>query len=273
MTNLQNTVRPSLISLGAPWVKAVWHRCFANGPGLLTIFILGVFSLSPVTPASAGEKLVINSGNANPYITPEGGGFYAEIAAEAFRRIDIEVEVIPVVAARALINANRGIEDGIIARIAGLEKEYPNLIRVPEKIVDFGFTAFTRDLKFKVNGWDSLKPYEIGFVSGWQIFEKNITEAKLITKVKTADHLFQMLDKDRIEVGLYERWGGAWWIRELGLDLQPLEPPVSVMPLFLYLHKQHADLVPRVTQTLRDMKKDGSYQAIYDRNLSVLIDR
>jgi len=227
----------------------------------------------PVTPASAGEKLVLNSGNASPYITPEGGGFYAEIVAEVFRRIDIEAEVIQVVSARALINANRGIEDGNIARIAGMEKEYPNLIRVPEKIVDFVFTAFTRDLKFDVDGWDSLKRYEVGFVTGWQIYEKNITEAKLITRVKTGENLFRMLDKDRIEVGMYERWGGAWWIRELGLDLQPLEPPVSVMPLFLYLHKKQAALVPKLTQVLRDMKNDGSYQAIYDRNLSVLMDR
>jgi len=256
----------------------VWHtvgikrfnQTFYSGK-LITLFILLVISLVPAATTIASEKLVINCGNSSPYITPDGRGFYADVIEEAFRRIDIEAELIYVVAARALINANQGIEDGNIARLAGMEKKFPNLIRVPEKIIDFEFTAFTRDVDFKVDGWDSLKPYEIGIVTGWKIYERNITEARLITKVKKSEQLFRLLDKGRIEVAMYERWGGAWIIRELGLDLRPLAPPLTVRPLYLYLHKKHAALVPRVYQVLIEMKKDGSYQAIYDRNFSDLV--
>ena len=232
----------------------------------IVLMILTSLTLFSAGRAVSGQKLVLNFGNASPYITPEGKGFYADIAAEAFRRIDIEAEVIYIVSAQSLINANQGIEDGNMARIAGMEKKFPNLIPVPEKIVDFEFTAFTHEVDFKVDGWDSLKPYEVGIVTGWKIYEKNITEAKLIKKVKRSEQLFRLLDKARIEVAMYQRWGGAWLIKEPGLD-----PPITVKPLYMYLHKKHVALVPKVPQALIDMKKDGSYQAIYDRNFSALI--
>jgi polar amino acid transport system substrate-binding protein len=237
----------------------------------IVLMILTSLTLFSAGRAVAGQKLELNYGNASPYIAPEGKGFYADIAAEAFRRIDIEAEVIYIVSARSLINANQGIEDGNMARIAGMEKKFPNLIPVPEKIVDFEFTAFTREVDFKVDGWGSLKPYEVGIVTGWKIYGKNITEVKLITKVKRSEQLFRILDKGRIEVAMYERWDGAWLIKELGLDLRPLDPPITVKPLYLYLHKKPTALVPKVAQALIDMKKDGSYQAIYDRNFSALI--
>lgn len=245
---------------------------FSNRVNHIALLILMTITLLSTSTQVSAEKLVINSGIADPYITSDGRGFYTEIAAEAFSRINIETEVILVSPGRSLINANQGIEDGNIGHIRGMEINFPNLIRVPEEIMEWEFIAFVREVNFKVDGWSSLKPYEVGFITGWKIYERNITDAIHITKLKSDEQLFNMLNRNRIEVGMHERWGGSWWIKELGFDIETLEPPVKIMPMYLYLHKKHAALVPKVNQALIEMKKDGSYQKIYDRNLSYLLD-
>jgi len=41
-----------------------------------------------------------------------------------------------------------------------------------------------------------------------------------------------------------------------------LEPPFAVREMFLYLNKKHARLVAPVSESLKNMKEDGSYQSI-----------
>ena len=58
-----------------------------------------------------------------------------EVLREAYRRIgyDIRFEFLP--GKRSLEYANKGLTDGDVARIAGTEKKYPNLIPVPTPII------------------------------------------------------------------------------------------------------------------------------------------
>jgi polar amino acid transport system substrate-binding protein len=41
--------------------------------------------------------------------------------------------------------------------------------------------------------------------------------------------------------------------------------------MFIYLHKKHEALVPRVAQALARMKANGSYQRIFDATLTSLV--
>jgi polar amino acid transport system substrate-binding protein len=41
-----------------------------------------------------------------------------------------------------------------------------------------------------------------------------------------------------------------------------LLPPMEVMPLYIYLHKSHAALVPKLSAALRQMRADGSMQRL-----------
>jgi polar amino acid transport system substrate-binding protein len=104
--------------------------------GLLLLFLC--FS------ALASElSLVLNTAHVYPLSSPEGSGFEDKILKEAFRRIGKEIKIIHLPSERALINANEGTDDGNFARVAGLEKTYPNLIRVPERLWMFEFAVFS----------------------------------------------------------------------------------------------------------------------------------
>ena len=59
------------------------------------------------------------------------------------------------------------------------------------------------------------------------------------------------------------RTDGIALARGMGLaKVVPLSPALKDVDMFLYLHRRHETLVPRLAQALREMKADGSYQRI-----------
>jgi polar amino acid transport system substrate-binding protein len=43
--------------------------------------------------------------------------------------------------------------------------------------------------------------------------------------------------------------------------IAPIAPALKDVDMFLYLHKKHEALVPRLAQALREMKADGSHNS------------
>jgi polar amino acid transport system substrate-binding protein len=77
-----------------------------------------------------------------------------------------------------------------------------------------------------------------------------------------------LLDKNRVDVILMDRWQGQWVLGQSGHQFMLQEPPLARVEIFTYLNKKHAALVPRLAQALKDMKADGSYKKIYDATLN-----
>lgn len=221
-------------------------------------------------PVSADE-LVINSGRQEPFTTADGSGFYDRLVPAWFARLGLAARCIRLPSERALLNANAGVDDGNIARIEGLEKKYPNIVRVPETVIAFDFMVFSRQKEFTVAGWSSLAPYDVGYITGWKILERNITRARSITRVRGPVQLFGLLARGRADVVVFDRWGGLWRLRHGGVRARMLEPPLATRQLYLYLNRRHAALVPRLAQALREMKADGSYARIHAETLDVLV--
>lgn len=237
----------------------------------LFFFLILILVYSPV---HAAEKIVLSSGVLQPYTTPDRKGFLDQLVAAVFRELGMEAEVIiyPTATERGMLNANEGVDDGLAMRVAGLEKQYPNLIRVPEDVADNDFVAYTTGNRFTTDSWDSLKPYVVTYIIGWKVFEQNLPKGKEITLVRDADQLFGLLKAHRADIALYERWQGLVKTREMGFKVQVLEPPLVRTKMYMYLHKKHAALVPRVAQALAKLKRDGSYQRIVDRTLKPYAD-
>lgn len=226
---------------------------------LLLLLVLG----SGAGRAATEPTLIISDTYDTPYTTEAGDGFLDKVTAEAFRRSGLKLKMIRVSPERALLNANSGVEDGVSARIAGLEKTYTNLVRVPEKILDFPFVAFARQSKVAKGSWDALKPLAVGHIQGWKIFEQNLLPGTNVTIVDTAEQLFEMLERNRIDVALYERWLGLALAKKMGnKDIRVVEPALADREMFIYLNKRHADRVPAIATALRAVKADGTYSRI-----------
>lgn len=240
------------------------HPTLANAimslRSLLLRSLLGcVLALTLGAAGAQPPTLVVSTNN-----TPLDRKALQEISKEAFRRLGIELVLTSLPSERSLFAANAGEVDGEGLRVAGLGSQYPNLVQVPERYIGISFVAFARDATIRLdNGWDSLKPHSVAFITGWKMFEANAAGARVVNKVDKPEQLFRMLDGGRVDLALYTRADGIALVRSLGLtSIAPLTPALKDVDMYLYLHRRHEALVPRLAKVLREMKADGSYHRI-----------
>jgi polar amino acid transport system substrate-binding protein len=171
--------------------------------------IVALILLTICARAQASELLIqLNTTGQPPLNTASQNGFMDEITFEAFRRLNITLRIVQLPAERGLKRANRGIVDGEMSRVKGLDKHYKNLIRVPEKIMDWEFVAFSHLPSCLTQGWESLSDKSVAHLNGWKILENNIPATAEVIKTSNANILFNLLQKKRTDYAIYEVWGG-----------------------------------------------------------------
>lgn len=223
----------------------------------LTVLMLTVLACASA-PAWA-QTLTVSTNN-----TPLDRKVLQDVGQEALRRLNLTMDLVTLPSARSLAAADAGEVDGEGLRVADLSGQFPNLVQVPEPFVRISFVAFSRDATLTLDqGWASLKPYRVAFINGWKMFESNAGTARVVNKVERPEQLFQMLQAGHIDLALYTRADGLALARRLGLpELAPVSPSLRDVDLYLYLHKRHQALVPRLAATLRQMKVDGTYNRL-----------
>lgn len=236
---------------------------------LITLILFSLISHAAL--ATSATDLHIASGVRSPHSTPAQDGFIDRLVSEAFRQLGYTVVITPLPAKRALQETNTGNLDADLVRVQEIPHSFTNLRTVPEKLIDFDFMVFTRHARLTPQGWDSLKAYEVGIISGWKILERQLKGSRTLTLADDTRQLMRLLAQDRVDLVVSERWQGLQAIQDLGLsDVHMLEPPVKSREMFLMLHKRHAALIPRLTKTLRKMKQDGRYQHLFSETLEHL---
>jgi len=232
---------------------------------------MGSAFLAPGLVLAARPRLTLATGTLPPLASRPGQvGFLEALAVEVFNRIGYDVALLKLPFERALINANAGVEDGDVFRAAGFERDYPNLMRVPERVLELDFVAYALRPEVQVREWVDLARYHVGYVNGWKIFERNVKAARDITTVRDLDQLMPLLASGRADVVLVDRWQGLWLAREAGLVLRPLEPPLARAEMFIYLHRKHEALVAPVAAALAEVKRTGIWQRLVDEKLKPL---
>lgn len=205
------------------------------------------------------EELQLSVIANNP--THEGAWRVVQAAA---KRAGIPVAARSVPAERALALANSGATDGDVARIEGLEKQYPHLLRVTEPVYQFSAYAFALS-KLEVSaGWESLRGHGICMRRGIKLFELR-TESMPRQLLDDEASILRMLRNGGCELALLEP-NNPVVKAELAArpPLYKLLPPLEVAPLYLYLHRSHAALAPRFAEALKQMRQDGTLQKILD---------
>ncbi|WP_051284961.1 substrate-binding periplasmic protein [Nisaea denitrificans] len=236
----------------------------------LPAFIALVFCFSEQGLAEA-EKIRFSASVGMPFSNDENTGFEDRLTKEMFRRIGRDVEVRFVPAERALINLNDGLDDGALGRVKGVLKNFPGIVEIPEEAFVRDFVVFTRNARFVPSDWTSLAPYNVGYVNGWKILERNVRDAKSVVLAADGPQLFELLDRGRVDLVIYNRWGGLQQVRDMGLrGIHLLEPPLARAPHYFVLNVRHRDLAEPAARALRDMKADGSYQKIFEETLAHL---
>ncbi len=81
-----------------------------------------------------------------------------------------------------------------------------------------------------------------------------------------------MLASGRVQIVFEERLSGLEHMNRLNLKgVKILEPPLTINPLYHYLHKKHKVLAEKLTPVFQEMKDKGHFQRIYDNVLQELM--
>jgi polar amino acid transport system substrate-binding protein len=223
-----------------------------------------------VSNADGQDPLYIGSAFEPPISRTDQTGMVDLIVRQAFDRIGKNVFITHLPAERSLLNASMGINDGDLIRVEGLQKHYPDLIKVNEKLIDFEFVAFSKDSQIHIDGWHDLSRHSVGIVRGWKILEEKAAHA-LLTQVDSLALLFTLLEKGRADVVIYERLAGEYAMRSMTIaGVYLTATPLEIQPMYLYLHRAHSDLVDPLVSALKEMKQDGTYQRIIAEGLEAL---
>jgi polar amino acid transport system substrate-binding protein len=240
-------------------VSALIHR-------VLLAALASTLSLSSGMAAEP-RVLVLNEANAPPYSNPERTGFFDVVAIEAFRRAGLELHIVSVPAERSLLLSNSGVSDGELNRTSVVAELYPNLIRVPEKLGELQFAAFSKDGTIPGN-FDAFRGRSVGLIRGWKIYEKALAGRENVIAANDPEQLFRLLQLNRIEVALWERQMGQDYIQTHAMNaVRDLDPVLFIHEEFIYLHKRHAGHVSAIAAALRAMKQDGAYRRAYREKL------
>ena len=93
-------------------------------------------------------------------------------------------------------------------------------------------------------------------------------DTRSLTKVNEENLLFSLLQAGKIDLAVYDQTQGMAILKRLpNKNIRVLKPPFAVKPMYPYLHKHHAELVPKLEHALREMKKDGTFQRITQETL------
>lgn len=222
---------------------------------ILALLVLALLPLAQSAARAAEGDLVISTFPMRGQLSRSAG----QIMAEAYRRIGHTMELQFAPLERSLIIADGGKVDGELYRMEGLEKLYPNLRRVPAPLVRADFMVFARKgLPLRVDGWESLRPYVVGYVIGVKAIERGMPAGFNTNAVPDEEQLFLILDRGRVDVVISEINVGQEIVSRLGFHNNTmLQPPLMSIYLYHYVHVRNERLIPQLTTALQHMRAEG----------------
>lgn len=187
-----------------------------------------------------------------------------EILKVVYSRLNIQLELVDLPAKRAIIDSSEGKLDGEVHRNIRVQEQYPTLIPVRPAINYIEPSVFSKKEHFEVNGWESIKEYNIGIVRGVGTSEDGTKGMAKVHLATTLEQLMTILAGDRIDVAVSDAFSGLAALKKLKLDadVHLLTPPLQKIEIYHYLHEKHRDLIPQVEKVIQEMQTSGELEQL-----------
>jgi len=216
-------------------------------------------------PGVAADKIVLVGSNGTKASLT--GRWLNLIYTEAFRRLGYDLQYIGYPNERANVLAETGVVDGEIQRAASYEKIAKNLIKVEEPSFSVIVAAYAVTPGIVLDGWESLKntDYFVEYRRGSKVPQSGLSavvKPERLSTVSTVEMGLKKLIAGRTDIYVEQELVVEEVLREfdkIGFDHSFLYQAgiMWVGESHLFLHKKHAALLPKITEVLRTMKKEG----------------
>ncbi len=227
--------------------------------------------VNTVESASENPNVIVLAGDTPFYV--RSSKIIIATLEEAFNRLGREFKPVLLPSKRALIQANDKQVDGLLHRVANFHEmtnnQYPNLIRVESTVFSIYWTGLAKDKDIQIENWADLKNYSVGYMRGVVYVEKMVKEYvpdEQIYAAHSFEQALMMLNLGRIDV--------VPCARNVAHDILTLFPDkysdirevveFEEIDINVFLHKDHAELAKKLSETLDIMKAEGTFQGIYE---------
>lgn len=195
------------------------------------------------------------------------GRWLTLIYNEVFQRIGITWAYDAYSSARASALSDSGQADGEINRVSGYGNGHPNLLRVDEPHFTTRLVAYAVKPGITLNGWKSLenKTYLIEYRRGTQIVRKGLPASvnpENVSTVITAEQGLKKLIVGRTDI--YIDVESLITEVQMRIDKNRYDPSglynaglLAEDTLHMYVHKNRADLIPKIESILKALKQEG----------------
>ncbi|MDC8772514.1 substrate-binding periplasmic protein [Roseateles albus] len=188
------------------------------------------------------------------------------ILRKVYANLGYELVVVPMPFARSVMAANNGDFDGEVARLPYIEESAKNLLRVPVAVNVTEYVPYIlQGTSTDLSSWDKINAsgLSIGARRGAQLTESSVRQDRL-RLVNSYDSLLAMLLLHRIDVAIAPKGQLEEYYLNVHESNKPdiskiqVLPVFASMPVYHYLHKKNAALVPMVE---REIKRINSGQS------------
>jgi polar amino acid transport system substrate-binding protein len=220
------------------------------------IFVLFLFSMSAI----AEEKLVFATHSRAPLSL-----YLKEVIQEALKPYSIQAEVLELPGSRVILQVNNGRIDGDLSRVENFKdiSDYPssNYRRVDEAIVLTEIVMITLAQKEIVQPltWNTVNQGTAAFLRGSKTIRKHL-DSKNRVSLSSNIQALEMVANERADSAImFASVAKSLFQQHAKLNEKLIIQKNALMsyPLFIYLNKKHLKLIPKLEQSLRQLKASG----------------
>lgn len=172
---------------------------------------------------------------------------------QAYGRLGYQMQVVRLPAGRSLQMADRGLYDGELFRIDGIQQEFHALRQVPVQLTTIELLAFVRtEQQQALRNWQQMKQLRIGFVRGFRLASQ-IDFAGYPNPVTTLEQAVGMLEQGKIDVLLEDGQSVLSVIpaKSEQVGITALPGVLASAGVYHYVHQRHSDLIDPLTIVLK----------------------
>lgn len=252
--------------------RPLWRWVLAVGLLLLPFLLGGKAHAAPPAPLILGADVDPNT-FANRWASL--------VFAEAFKRLGVPIQITNYPLARRTLLVDHGDIDVDAGRVRAYGDAHPNLVRVEEPFVEYGFGLYTIHPALHLPSLEALR------TTDWLVEYRRgiLTCEKTLKPLLPMDRLSDISSEEQ---GLNKLLAGR---TDLYCDLdyvvhEVLNAPafkdekrirkalsLGTIPIYMYVQARHAALAPRLALIFKKMKAEGlieAYQAQVAREMGRL---
>ena len=207
------------------------------------------------------------------HVKPPSSDLTTQLYTELFKRMGhtFKMKLLPGV--RVLIAVNKGQYDGDGNRVNNLKtiakENLDNYRLVNEPIVTQALVMVTlASRNVPSPSYDEANTGRVAYLRGSKRIRKNVFAENRVP-VNSPNQALNMLLAKRAESAIFFKlMANDIFRKDIKHKYKSIvvhAKPVDLFLLYPYVHKSNEALIPEMENTLREMKKDGTYQKIVDK--------